>query len=655
MDRLKPTTRWALHFGLQISFFAFLAACFPVTRRQNTTIVLPENVSNHGSPDLICTPASWTDVALFYLGNYVAHAATVRVSPGEPISDRIVNSIAVLLFPQAGVMKGLNAIFRCAVLEKSPLQRAARSGALCMLVRTPEWRPMPGESIQGLSYMGLEKAKEAKNNYPLSVSFNGKPDAELNDLRQLEEPVATSVWMPPWLDQCSKIYWMYSDTLYTFPPQRMLEVYPWVPWGREVHGTCKLPKGYTLAFVPRHAEVRPAKPLSSGQGNELIERFEGTISASFSIIKAVVAILQTLYASFTLYRTRGDQLDQYGYAAFGLTVTPYLVMSIINLTGNLVTPEYASLYMVRSDIMEEARKRGAVIDGEVGEIVPDNHSAWNHGIPNDFSGSFVSMEGGRIGLTNVKYSSSDAVVRQLSNTESTNKIEPTDTADTADTADEITPPTQSQLHIGDEKKATGIGADGNPITDSDAPIELRMRGVGALQSDEEPKPQPILLIPSCGNFKRTRPAENDFAPGISEISKLPLHQRSRIKYGGIIGIGVMHFINLLITGIIIAIIGGISGFQKGGSTTAQRVWTMMWIAFGFLVGPNIVALPSLKTLLTVFGFDKEERQNLDPQASRHYFIAAFLSLVCIYGIPGFGGYVVVGKMLYQYGNCVSID
>ena len=65
------------------------------------------------------------------------------------------------------------------------------------------------------------------------------------------------------------------------------------------------------------------------------------ISASFSTIKAVVAILQTLYASFTLYHTRGDQLAQFGYAAFGLTVTPFLVMSIINLAANLVTPEYA--------------------------------------------------------------------------------------------------------------------------------------------------------------------------------------------------------------------------------------------------------------------------------------------------------------------------
>ncbi|KAI0897872.1 hypothetical protein F4806DRAFT_379711 [Annulohypoxylon nitens] len=636
MDRLKPTTRWALHLGLQISFFGFLAACFPVSRRQSTSIVLPDDVSNHGSPDLICTPASWTDVALFYLGNYVAHAATVRVSPGEPILDRIVNSIAILLFPQAGAMKGLNAIFRCAVLEKSPLQRAARSGALCMVVRTPEWRPMPGESIKGLAYMGLEKVQEAKNNY-LSVSFNDKPDAELNDLRQLEEPIATNVWMPPWLFQCSKMYWMYSDTLY-----------PWVPWGREVHGTCKLPKGYTLAFVPRHAKVRPTKPLDAGQSNELIERFEGTISASFSTIKAVVAILQTLYASFTLYRTRGDQLDQYGYAAFGLTVTPYLVMSIINLMGNLVTPEYASLYMVRSDVMEEARKRGAVIDGEVGEIVPDGHSAWNYGIPNELSGSFVSMEDDRIGLTNVSYSSSDAVARQLSDAESTDKLEPTDTAD------DVAPPTQSKSHIDNEKKTTEIEVDGNPITDPSTPIELKMLGVQAPESDEEPKPGPVLLIPSCGNFKRTHPAENDFSPGISEVNQLPLRQRSRLKHGGMIGFGVVHFVNLFITGIIIAIIGGISGFHKGGSTTAQRVWTMMWIAFGFLVGPNFVALPSLTSLVTVFRSDKEERHNSDPQSSRHFFLTAFLTLV-IYGIPGFGGYVVVGKMLYEYGNCVSID
>ncbi|KAI1462280.1 hypothetical protein F4805DRAFT_452811 [Annulohypoxylon moriforme] len=633
MDSPRSRTRWVLHFGLQISFFAFLAACFPVSRRQSTTVVLPDDVSNHGSKNLICTPAKWTDVALFYLGNYVAHAATVRVSPGEPILDRIVNSIAVLLFPQAGAMKGLNAIFRCAVLEKAPLQRAARSGALCMVARTPEWKPMPGESLQGVSYMGLEKVKEFKKNN-LSVKFNDKPEAELNELRQLEEPIATNIWMPPWLRPCSKMFWMYTDTLF-----------PWVPWGREIHGVCKLPKGYTLAFVPRHAKVRSIKPLDTNQDIELEERFDSTISASFSTIKAVVAILQTLYASFTLYRTRGDQLTQYGYAAFGLTVTPYLVMSIINLIGNMVTPEYAALYMVRSDIMKEARTRGAVIDGEVGEIVPDAYSAWTFGVPNDLSGSITTMKEDRLGLTNIAYSS-NTTVRQLSDTESANKLESTDIINHA------VSPTASQQHIDNDGNVPEIGSEEAPVVDTDTLVELKLMGVEALRSDSEPEPEPVLLIPSCGNFATTRRPVNNLPADISDISQPSRRQLSRLNHSGLIMYLVIQAVNLVITGISVAVIGALSGFHKGNSTVAQRVWTMMWLAFGFLMGPNFVALPSATSLVTLFRSAK--REDHDPQSSRYFFTWGFITTL-IYGVPGFGGYVIAGKMLYEYGNCVSID
>ena len=35
---------------------------------------------------------------------------------------------------------------------------------------------------------------------------------------------------------------------------------------------------------------------------------------------AIVAIAQMIFSSITIYRTRGDQIEKYGYAAYGLTV-----------------------------------------------------------------------------------------------------------------------------------------------------------------------------------------------------------------------------------------------------------------------------------------------------------------------------------------------
>jgi hypothetical protein len=93
------------------------------------------------------------------------------------------------------------------------------------------------------------------------------------------------------------------------------------------------------------------------------------LSSSYSITQVMVAITQVLYASYTLYGTSGDQLNQYGYAAFGLTVIPYIIMSCMNLLGNLLTPNYPTLYLVSSPELVEAKSRpDAQIDGVVGKV-----------------------------------------------------------------------------------------------------------------------------------------------------------------------------------------------------------------------------------------------------------------------------------------------
>ena len=62
----------------------------------------------------------------------------------------------------------------------------------------------------------------------------------------------------------------------------------------------------------------------------------------------------------------GDQIQRYGYAAFGLTVAPYLLMSIVNLLGTMLTPDYPCLYLVSSEVMDEAaRREGARFEGMV--------------------------------------------------------------------------------------------------------------------------------------------------------------------------------------------------------------------------------------------------------------------------------------------------
>lgn len=429
--------------------------------------------------------------------------------------------------------------------------------------------------------------------------------------------------------------WPYADTISII-----------VPRGHEIHGVCRLPHGYTLAFVPQHAEVRnipAAKPDDDNTNDELKEHFDNTISASFSTIKSAVAVLQTLYASFTLYRTRGDQLNQFGYAAFGLTVAPFLVMSIINLIGNMVTPEYATIYMVRSDIMAEAIGRGAVIDGEVGEIVPAEHSAWTTGVPNDLSGTVMSIDQDNIEMTDITYSTPSTTALQQQVPEPTNKLTKNDARDKVTS---LAPPQGD----GDTKKEIReIDAEDELATDTSTLVKLKW--MTDIQQNQQER-IPALLFPTCNNFATTHPPVINFPRDITDVGQLPWLQRFYFKHSVLALMIMLWAVNLTISGISIAIIGGISSFDKGNSTTAQRVWTMLWLSFGFFIGPTAAFVPSPSFL--VYIFKDQNRETRDPDGWRYAHLGTFISYL-IYGVPAVGGYVVVGKMLYEYGKCIDIS
>ena len=104
--------------------------------------------------------------------------------------------------------------------------------------------------------------------------------------------------------------------------------------------------------------------------NSLAHNATEHISSPRSAPKAIIAILQVIYAAITLYQARGKEIQEFGYAAFGLTVTPYLVMSLINLLAQILTPEYSSLFLVSSEVSDEAERRGGTLVGFVEGLAP---------------------------------------------------------------------------------------------------------------------------------------------------------------------------------------------------------------------------------------------------------------------------------------------
>lgn len=114
---------------------------------------------------------------------------------------------------------------------------------------------------------------------------------------------------------------------------------------RQIHGHHFLPPGYKLAMLPSNAEVEPVT-----NRNEII------ISSTNNLPKAIITVVQGFYAIYTIIKTVGgdhDQIRLFGFAAFGFTPLPYLVMSVVNLIGNIATAGYPTLYLVGSDVLDE--------------------------------------------------------------------------------------------------------------------------------------------------------------------------------------------------------------------------------------------------------------------------------------------------------------
>ncbi len=89
------------------------------------------------------------------------------------------------------------------------------------------------------------------------------------------------------------------------------------------------------------------------------------LASSYNLPKLGISLMQAVWAIITLYRARADQIQTFGYAAFGLTVAPYAFMSIMNIIGSLLNQEYAAIFLIRTPLMGKAEPKGGFFLGEV--------------------------------------------------------------------------------------------------------------------------------------------------------------------------------------------------------------------------------------------------------------------------------------------------
>ena len=603
---------------------------------QNSTIPAPEGTTNHGNPNLLCTRSTWSNVATFFLANYIAHAATVKTDPGQPVLLGFWSMLLALILPTFGAYKGLDAVRRCAIFGGSPLQKAKKAGALCEVVRTQDWKPQPGlgglvqrvqfkpardehnlakikmlleprkrwvatklswltrrevrldkilpsvvkmgtrledqvtefldDLLRGVKTLLQGEGRLVRWWFYASIFFNTpsshKPDSlEMSDLSGgLKQTTPPRVIPSPNI----RIEGLYGGESFK-PSRKMLDLN-----GRNIHGLCCLPPGYRLAIIPsesavlelnddKNSELQTARS-SIATSIESGSSVNSDISWSYSFTKGLLAIIQALYACATLYETRGDQIERYGYAAFGLTVAPYLVMSIINLIGTVLTPDYSTVFMVESKIMEEARQRkGAFFGGAVGKLAPNRPST------RSFNGTF-------------KVDDQNQTV-----------LETTDGSENAEGTPQMSTPLKNST---DESR--------------------------------------IIILPAC----------HDASKDSRRVRDLFVSVDTRFLWNA----QVLTILATAVGLVSVGINGVLSNFRPGESTHAQRGWIITWLAIGILYGSTTA---NIDLVITSWAASRGAWAGAAASFGR-------LMLASSYCAPAIGGFVNVGQMLMSYGHCIRI-
>lgn len=292
----------------------------------NITVTVPVGSAHHGSANLICTPPQWLDLAAFYFANYFAHAATVILPPGQRWKGALKTVLLALLLPGTGITIAIASIVNHATTYTDPIRKAAAAGALCMVGRT---------DTTGRSNEHRRKWWNVGEFWPRY--YTEPSDDEAGEFK-------SSYHLAP-ID--------HED--------------------RYVNGIYKLTDGYRLFAVSPQA-VWSESP-------DIAEASQFCLASSYNIPKLLISFLQVIWAVTTLCRAGvGDQIQQYGYAAFGLTVAQYAVMSILNILGNIARPEYPSMYIIRTPIMDEAEAAGCYFENEINVRLrcESNPSSWLH-------------------------------------------------------------------------------------------------------------------------------------------------------------------------------------------------------------------------------------------------------------------------------------
>ncbi|TFY57309.1 hypothetical protein EVJ58_g7098 [Rhodofomes roseus] len=310
---MSPCT-WLLAFlSLSLAFLILPASSAPTSRLLLAPI-----------PSYFCfnnALIGWN--LLVYLGtNYFLHSVSIpagadierytqRVTLTQALWWRATLSVVSLFLPFFALARTIILLaeqFKC---DGNDVRAALHHGALLVVVRDVNWEPVDKDDSE-IIYTILPKVtytRPKNDDTPPLATISCDPEEEKRAYHRV------------------------------------------TPASRSLHGVANPPVGYSLA-VPMHKAYTEDIILK-----DLEQTKELKIHHPSGITNVLLSIFQIVFAIFTLYFTPSDQIPRWGYAAYGLSVFPYALMSVMNLLCAAFVGGYASGHILRTPILEESLKR----------------------------------------------------------------------------------------------------------------------------------------------------------------------------------------------------------------------------------------------------------------------------------------------------------
>ena len=337
----------------------------------------------------------------------------------------------------------------------------------------------------------------------------------------------------------------------------------------------------------------------------------------------MVALLQLLYTSFTLYHANGGQINQYGFVAPGLTVLPYAVMSGLNLIASLLAPHYPTLYLVRSKVMDEAERRtGIPFNYVVGKVndEPDTND--------DVMAGWTKIAG--------SFEDNNKLLLATPSADEDTEIEISDSS-----SQRIYIPACPRFQRTDDTRTSPLRRfyetplDGLlfPRYMALIPRSSFSRLLSQLPSSRFTSQDSLLLRVQFASQPTSLipPWLTSLFPPWFTSHATPRHITPEN--------GLNECENSLVAFIIgaeIFIALALSNFSGQQSTVAQKAWIATWLIVGFISGAMIYDLQNMPN-----------SWGSGTQSSRYWICFCIVG----YSAPAIGGLVVVSQMLKAYGIC----